>query len=208
MKNIVALLFLMSATLLAHAQEVLTLQECYERAEENYPLVKQRELITKSKNYSVANAAKASLPQVMLGGQATYQSEVTQIPVEMPGVEPLSKDQYRIFGEISQTLYHGGLINRKKDAEDLNGRIEQQELEVDLYQLRNRINDLFFGILLVQEQIAQVRLAKADLNAGLRRVEALIANGTALRSSADIVRAELFSADQRIVEMESSARSY
>jgi outer membrane protein TolC len=208
MKNITVVVFMMSAAFLADAQDILTLQECYARAEANYPLTRQRALIAKSRNYSVANAVRASLPQVSLGGQATYQSDVTQIPVEMPGVEPLSKDQYRIFGEISQTLYRGGMVNRNKEAADLDGQIEEQQLEVDLYQVRNRVNELFFGILLMQEQVAQSELVKADLNAGLKKVEAAMVNGTAIRSSADVIRAELLSVDQRIVEMESAAQSY
>src|SRR5262245_35684772 len=116
MKRIVFLIFQMLIIPYAFAQERLTIGECYERAESNYPLIRQRELIAKSKAYSIENASKGVLPQIMIGGQATYQSDVTRVPFSMPGmeIETLSKDQYKVFGEISQTLYNGGVVRRQK----------------------------------------------------------------------------------------------
>ncbi|MEX1239721.1 MAG: TolC family protein [Cyclobacteriaceae bacterium] len=189
-------------------QDTITVEECYERAEANYPLVAQRSLIEKTRGYTVENALKGYLPQLTIGGQATYQSDVTQIPVEMPGVEPLSKDQYRIFGEISQNLYHGGTVRQQKRAEEVNAVVETQKLDVDIYQLRDRINDLFFGILLMKEQIAQSELMKNDLSSALKKVQAGIQHGTALRSQGDILQAELLRIDQRIIELQSAEASF
>ena len=207
MKWITTLILLLTLMQFCSAQ-MLTLEECYARAESNYPLIRQRDLIQKTKMYSVANAAKGYLPQLTLGAQATYQSDVTQVPVEMPGIEPLSKDQYRIFGEVSQTLYNGGVTSRRKQTEEINAEVEMRKLEVELYKIKHRVNELFFGILLAQEQIVQSELVKQDLQAGLKKVEASIANGTAIPSAADVLRAELLRMDQRIVEMESTATSY
>src|SRR5687768_113121 len=119
MKNLKTLVLLVLLLPEVHGQTVLSLQDCYNRAKQNYPLIKQRDLIERTRALSVENASRAALANVMLGGQATYQSEVTQIPVEMPGVEPLSKDQYRVFGEISQTLYHGGWVSQQKASEEI-----------------------------------------------------------------------------------------
>src|SRR5690606_2112194 len=127
----------------------------YERAEANYPLIRQRELIGMTRDYTLENASKARLPQVGLYGQATYQSDVTRIPVDMPGVEPLSKDQYKVFGEVSQSIYDGGVVSVRHEVARSTAEVEQRKLEVELYQVRGRINDLFFGILLMQEQISQ-----------------------------------------------------
>lgn len=210
MKRIMFLIFQMLAIPGAFAQERLTIGECYERAENNYPLIRQRELIAKSKAYSIDNASKGALPQITVGGQATYQSDVTQVPLSMPGmeIEPLSKDQYKVFGEISQALYNGGVVRRQKQLEEVNGMVEEQKLEVELYQLKNRIDELFFGVLLIRDQITQSELVKQDIASGLKKVEASIANGTALKSAGDVLRAELLRTDQRIIELQATAEAY
>jgi outer membrane protein TolC len=208
MNNLKTLVLLLLFLPEVHGQTVLSLQDCYNRAIENYPLIKQRYLIERTRTLSIENASRAALPNVMLGGQATYQSEVTQIPGDMPGVKPLSRDQYRVFGEISQTLYHGGLVNQHKATEEINANIEQQKLDVDLYQIKNRINDLYFGILLLQEQASQSELVRQDLNAALKKTEAAIVNGTALKSAGDVLRAEVLLVDQRVIEMQSAERAY
>lgn len=189
-------------------QVTLSLDQCYEKAEANYPLIQQRGLLEKTKRYSVENAAKGYLPQISLGGHATYQSEVTQIPLELPGIEPLSRNQYRIFGEVSQPIYHGGTVGLQKAVEESTAEVEEEELEVELYQVRGRVNDLYFGILLLQEQISQTELSREDILSAIRKTEALIANGTAIPSSADVLHAELLRIDQRVLEMESIAESY
>lgn len=190
------------------AQDSLTLEQCYVLAENNYPLLRQKHLIDLTSQYTVENAARASLPQIALGGQATYQSEVTRIPVEMPGVEPLSKDQYKIFAEVSQPLYHGGMVREQKRLETFNAAVEEKKVEADLYAVRARINDLFFGILLLQEQSKLTSLKKADLTAALRKVEASVANGSAIRSAASSLKAEVLRVDQRLIEIASSAHTY
>jgi outer membrane protein TolC len=189
-------------------QEKLTLDECYEQAEKNYPSSRLKELLQKTKHFSIENAALGNLPQINLGGQATYQSQVTRIPVEMPGVDPLSKDQYKLYGEISQTLYNGGVVRRQKQLEEVNGVVEEEKLAVELYQLRNRINDLFFGVLLLQDQIEQTGLVKQDIASGIKKTEAAIQNGAALKSAADVLRAELLRMEQRIIEFQSSQQAY
>lgn len=208
MKHTITITVLLFFTSFARSQDTLTVVECYERAEANYPLIAQRGLIEKTGTFTVENASKGYLPQISIGGQATYQSDVTRIPVEMPGVAPLSKDQYRIFGEISQNLYHGGVVREQKRAEEVNAAIESGKLEVDIYLLRDRINDLFFGILLLREQIAQSQLLRDDLFIALKKVEASIQHGTALRSAGYVLRAELLRIDQRIIELQTAETSF
>jgi hypothetical protein len=210
MKRSMLFVIALSGLAQAYAQERLTLDDCYRRAEANYPLIRQKELILKSKALLLANAATGVLPQVLLGGQATYQSDVTQVPFSMPGreIEPLSKDQYKVFAEVSQTLYQGSLVRQQKTMEEVNGAVEEQKLAVELYQVKGRVNELFFGILLLQEQVAQNALVKQDIAVGLRKVQASIANGTALKSAGDVLQAELLRADQRLIELQSSQQTY
>ena len=130
------------------AQKLLSIEQCYELARNNYPLIKQKELIEQSKEFSVANVRSGYLPQVSINAQATYQSDVTSVPVSVPGftIETLSKDQYRVYGELSQTLYDGGAIKNQKAIAETNAQVEDQKLEIDLYKIRERINQIYFEI--------------------------------------------------------------
>ncbi|HEX8545891.1 MAG TPA: TolC family protein, partial [Cytophagaceae bacterium] len=143
-KYILLLLIFFNRHLVAQDAAMLTIEECYAMATTNYPLTKQRALIQESSEYTVNNISKGYLPQVSFAGQATYQSEVTQIPIKLPGnpIERLSKDQYKIYGEVNQVLYDGGAISNTKKIQELGGKVEEQKLEVELYKLKDRINQL------------------------------------------------------------------
>jgi len=196
-----AIIFFLLSYSYAEAQ-YLTLNECYDLAKTNYPLIQQKELISQSKEFTIANAHSGYLPQVAIYGQATYQSAVTSIPIELPNLKitPLSKDQYRIYGELTQSLFDGGSVRRASNLEDLNARVEIQKVEVELYKIKDRINQLFFGILLLDEQIKQTELLRNDLLSSLKTVNANISNGTALPMSAQILEVELLNIKQRQTE--------
>jgi outer membrane protein TolC len=200
----------------AQAARPLTIEECYTLGKQNYPLIKQRQLIENSKEYSVSNAAKGYLPQVSFNGQATYQSAVTGIPsnINIPGI-PLSsiipaqyKDQYKIYAEADQTIYDGGNIKYQKQSQETNALIQQQNLEVNLYALKDRINQLFFGILLIDEQLKQNDIQQNDIQNGIDKTQALINNGTAFRSSLDELKAELLKAGQDRVELQANRKAF
>jgi outer membrane protein TolC len=186
------------------------LQKAHELAQQNYPLIKQRELIKQTTGYTIDNLRKGFLPQISLSGQATYQSEVTAVKVPIPGVniESPAKDQYRILADVNQLLYDGGLIKQQKNIQLLSDEVEQQRIEVELYKIKDRINQLFLGVLFLDEQLKQVDLIKADLNNGIKRVEAQVNNGVAFRSNLNVLQAELLKADQRVIELKSSRKGY
>lgn len=189
---------------------VLTIEACYDLARENYPLIKQMALLEKSREYSLDNASKGNLPQFSMGGQATLQSAVTSVPISFPDrtIPSPNKDQYRIFGEVNQSLTDGKVIRQQKELLEATTVAEKQKLEVELYKLHERINQLFFGILLLDAQQQQVTLMKQDIQVGLTKVEASIANGVALKSNADILRAELLRADQRTIELKANRQGF
>lgn len=207
---LLTILFLLAITTvsLAQSQTSLTIDEAYRLAKDNYPLVKQMALIEKTKEYSIENANKGYLPQLNINGQGTYQSDVTSISI--PGVTTisLSKDQYRLYGEISQTVTDGGIIKQQKELVKASAETEQQKIEVELYKLKDRINQLFFGILLIDAQIEQTELLKKDIQAGIDKTNAAIANGTALKSNADNLKAELLKINQRTIELLFNRKEY
>jgi len=187
MKTISFLTLILISPLLVFPQTsaTFTIEQCYEMARQNYPMLKQMDLILSSEQYSVDNIKKGYLPQVTINGQATYQSDVTQLPIKIPNMEipTMSKDQYKIYTEVNQTIYDGGIINRQEELINANSKIEQQKTEVELYKLRERINQLYFGIILINEQLLQIDLLKKDIASGINKIEAAIKNGIALKSS-------------------------
>ena len=196
-----------------HAQEKpLTIREAYQLARKNYPMIRQQGLIEKTRDYSVSNAAKGHLPQLTVQGQATYQSAVTEfkLPVSIPGVEfpSISKDQYKVYGEVNQTIYDGGNVRTQVRSHEANAQVESQKLEIELYKLNERVNQLFFGVLMLDEQLKQNDLLKKDINLGIRKVQALIDNGTAFKSNANTLKAELLKADQRTIDLKASRKAY
>lgn len=188
----------------------LTIDDCYSMAREHYPLARQRDLLRQSESYSLENASKGNLPQVSLYGQATYQSDVPHLPIDLPGqdIPLIPKDQYKVYGEITQVIYDGGATGMQKQGQEANTRAEQQKVEIELYKLKERINQLFFGILLLNEQIRQVDLLQKDIQLGKAKIQAAIDNGTALKSSIAVLQVELLKSNQRIVELESARRAY
>ena len=188
----------------------LSITTCYTLAVENYPLAKQRALIAKSAAYAVQNISKGYFPQVNINGQASYQSDVTQIPLQIPGMDlpDLSKDQYKLYAEVNQPLFDGGILKQQKQSHQVNAIIEEQKLEVELYKLKERINQLFFGILFVDGQLKQTGLLKTDIQSGLKKTQAAIDNGTALKTSADRLTAELLKANQKAIELKTARKAY
>src|SRR5690606_32976482 len=168
-KWLIGVLLMSSHWATAQTETVLTLKNCLEMAKQNYPLIKQYTLIEKTREYSIANAQKGYLPQFNIAGQATYQSAVTQIPISLPNMDipTISKDQYRLYGEVSQSITDLFVVKDNKKLIETNAEVETQKVEVEIYKLRERINQLFFGILLIDEQLKQTDLLKKDIQSGI-----------------------------------------
>lgn len=208
---ILLLIFLPAARFVAQENnKLLRLDDCYRLAEENYPLTKKRDLIAKSNEYTIDNIAKGYLPRFDIYGQATYQSDVTKLPISLPNVDvpTLNKDQYKAYGEINQLLYDGGAIKQQKEVAKAQSKVEQQQLAVDLYAVKQKITDLYFGVLVFEEQLRQNELLKNDIQLAMKTVEGQLANGTAYRSSLDLLKAEYLKADQQAISIRNYKRAY
>jgi outer membrane protein TolC len=211
---VLVMLLIISSKTVIYAQSAgkLTIEKAYQLARKNYPLIKQMDLLVKTKEYSVSNAAKGYLPAFSVNGQATYQSAVTSFPfkVPIPGftLPNYSKDQYKIYAEVDQVIYDGGVIKNQKQTAEVNQIIQQQNIEVELYALYDRVNQLFFGALLMDEQLKLNDLLKKDIQNGIDKTKALVANGTAFRSSVDELSAQLLQTEQSRVELIASKKEY
>ena len=193
---------------MAQDTSLLTLSQAYDLAQKNYPLIKQKDLVRQTADLSISNLSKGYLPQLSISGQATYQSDVTKVNVPIPGIniEAPAKDQYKIVAEASQLIYDGGVIKQQKAYQQLNENVQQQQLEVELYKVKEKINQLYLGILFLDEQIKQTELVKKDLNTGIKTVEAQVNNGVAFKSNLNILRAELLKADQNTIQLQASRK--
>lgn len=203
MRNTI-LLLLTLFTGLWNAQETLTLEETYALAKQNYPLIKRHDLIAKTKQSNIENTSKGWLPQINVIGQATYQNEVTQLPISLPNmtIEPLSKDQYKVFADVQQTIYDGGMIANQKKMAEINSEIEMQKTAVETDKLEERINQIYFGALQMDEQIQQVALTRTDIQNALTKAEAQLKYGVILRSNVDVLKAQLINLEQKQIELQ------
>ena len=214
MKHITAFFIQMFLPILAQAQTV-TLDECQRLAHENYPLIKQYDLIRQTTDYTVSNISKGWLPQISAMAQATYQSDIMTLPdplQKMLGqqglrVNGLRKDQYRIGIDINQTVYDGGLISGQKNVARLEGEVQAAQTATDLYAIRQRINDLYFGILLFDEKIQLNKDLQVLLQSNLDKLKSMLSHGIAMQSDVNTVMAEKLKAEQQATELASSRKN-
>lgn len=190
--------------------QTLTIEKVYELAQQNYPLIKRNDLITKTKQYTVENAMKGWLPQIQIIGQASYQSEVTRIPIEIPNMNIVhpARDQYKIYADVQQNIYDGGVISNQKKLAEVQGKADLQKNQVELDNLKQRINQIYFGILQTDEQMNALDLSKTDIDNALKRAEVQLANGVILRSNVDLLKAEKIGLDQKRLELQTVRKSF
>lgn len=192
------------------------LEQCKEMARKHYPAIRQYDLISQSQDYNMSNVSKAWLPQVSLSAQATYQSDVARWPdqfesmlaaqgLDMPG---LRQDQYKVQIDIQQTIWDGGKSKAEKTLTESETQQSLRAADVEMYALDNRIDNLYFGILLLQEQKRQVEDMIARLQNNLDYVNALVDNGVAMQADADAVEAQMLSSCQTLHQIKSSEDSF
>ena len=194
----------------------ISLEECYTLARNNYPLVRQYELTEAMSRYSFENAAMGYVPQISVGAQATLQSDVTEFPeafnnlLALAGVDMkgLSHDQYKVQLDISQTIWDGGYSKAQREAVKAQAEVSRLTLDKDIDALKTRINQMYFGILVMEENIRTSLYMDTLMTANLEIVESAVRNGTALVSDTDNIRVELLSLRQQRRQLESAVRTY
>ncbi len=212
MKKCIIIVFLLFACFSGFAQ--LRIEDCYEKARVNYPLIKQYGLIEQAKEYNLSLLSKAYLPQIQLAAKATYQSDVTKIPIDasklgIPIEFPeLTKDQYGATLEVNQLIWDGGVINAKQNSIRAKSEAEEMSLEVSLYAVRERVNQLFFGILLCDAMAEQNRLFSDELQRTFTQIASLMKGGLANQADLDAVRVEQLKVKQGLTQIQSNRASF
>lgn len=188
----------------------ITLQQCCSLARENYPLAKQYDLISLSEQYTLANIKSGNYPQLQLSGSVSYQSDATTLPFEIPNLDfhGQPKDQYRVMIELRQNIWDGGeKANNKRNAR-LVAEENKRKLDISMHELEDRVNNIFFGILLLDAQLNQNSLLEENLRSSLSCVEALRNNGFVGQSEVDAVKVEILGVRQKRAVLQSSRASY
>ena len=187
-----------------------TLEECQQAAEHNYPLIRQYGLIEKTMELTVANIQKGWLPQVSASAQATLQSDVTAFPDQIQKVyqamgidmQGLRKDQYRVGIDIQQTVFDGGTIKRQKEIARQHGEVQMAQNEVNLYNVRKRVNEMYFGLLLIDEQMVLNKDLQELLAQNEKKLASMVKNGTAAESDYQNVKAERLKVMQQMTSLQ------
>jgi outer membrane protein TolC len=208
MKKLIHTVIILMIT--ASLQAQVSLEECQTKALELYPLRQQTGLIEKARESSLDIADSTYLPRLTLSAKASYQSDVTAFPFSLPGVsiEEMSKDQYQVLLDLNQTLWDGGKTASQKQLINASSHADRKTLDVELYTLKSRVNQIFFGILLLEEQLDQNNLFISDLETNYTRVLSLYDYGMAQTSDLNSIMVELLKAKQARTELESARQSY
>ena len=213
MKRILFILFAYPLSLLSATAQ--TLEECQQAAARNYPMIRQYDLIGKTTALTVANIQKGWLPKISVQAQATYQSDVTAWPDQMKAMMQqtgislagLKKDQYRMGIDINQTVYDGGAISSQKAIARQQGAVQAAQTEVNIYKVRQRVNEMYFGLLLLDEQMTLNRDLQELLGANEKKLASMLKNGTAAESDYHAVKAERLSVVQQMTSLQAQRQA-
>ena len=199
---------LLSVTVLTgvHSQ---TLEECQQAAERNYPLIQRMDLIRQTTDLTVQNIQKGWLPQVSATAQVSYQSDVTAFPEQIQtmyqqmgiDMKGLKKDQYRVGIDVQQTVFDGGTIRHQKEVARQQGSVETAQNEVNIYNVRKRVNEMYFALLLLDDQIQLKRDLQTLLEGNEKKLASMLERGTAAESDYQNVRAERLNTVQQLTSL-------
>lgn len=201
MKSKLLILIVVCLALNATAQKKLTLQECYDLVDQNYPLAKQADLLNQKTTFEIDALHTAKLPKMDLNAQATYQSDVIRFPAALPGVSSMNKDQYRATMDINQLIYNGGTIAAHAKLKQAQNKTQQQQVALNIYATKNKINQYFFSILLLQQKKQLLESKDELLISKVKEVTVGVKYGALLPTSELILEAERLKIKQELTEI-------
>ena len=186
----------------------ISLEEAYQLSRQNYPVIRQKELIRLTEHLNLKNINSAYLPQLNFNGQVSYQSDVTAVNVPLPGIKIPSqpKDQYKAVADVSQLIYDGGVTREQKNIQSLSSSVEDNGIEIELYALKNRVNQIYFNILYQDELLKQNVFFLKDIQIGIDKIKPQVDNGVVLRSNLQVLQAQYLQTEQRAIEIKNTRK--
>ena len=212
LKLYLSLVLLLLAT--CHLSAQVTLEECVKLAQDNYPLIRKYDLLNQTKAVNLSDINKSWLPQINVYGLGTVQNETPTFPESLTGlvsqtgmsISGLNEWQYKIGADINQNIWDGGVSKTERKIERAEDTERRTALDVRLYAIRERVENLYFGILLIEEQAEQTRNMQTLLQSNLDKLRTMFENGTAMQSDVDMVEAQCLSTSQQLIQAESTAK--
>lgn len=216
MKKVIQATAILLVLFAATPSAAITLDECRRMATENYPMVKQYGLVEMSTDYSISNAKRNYLPRISISAQATYQSEVVEFSPEIQNMfstfgvnyAGIDKDQYRATIELQQNIWDGGISKAQRKKAEAEGTSSARSIETEIYSVNERIDQLYFGILILKARQEQNIKLRELLKSNCDKIEGMLRNGTATQSDYDAVRAEQLAAEQDYRRITASCKAY
>lgn len=213
-KYLSILLVTVISTLCCHAE--ITMSQCVDKALANYPMIRQYNLIASTRDIELSDINKSWLPRISTYAQGTVQNVVPSFPKTLSGVldqmgqpmEGLSKFQYKVGVDVSQTIWDGSVSKAQREMKRASAQTQKDALDVELYAVRQRVENLYFAILLTQEQIEQNNNTATLIKSNLEKLRSMLANGTAMQSDINMVEAQLLGLEQNIIEARSALKGY
>lgn len=212
MKRLSIVTSTMLLSIFAFAQHSITLEECLNAIDDQHPVAEQMDLTQKTHQLQTKNIGSNRFPDVSVNGQATYQSDVTEIALDLPPMlnvdfPEVKQDQYKITADVNQLIYSGGKINISEDIEAVKLQQEIAEHEQDIQSLKEQTAGLYFNVLLLLKQKEILENQQEILRVKLHQLKAAINNGAALPADSAELSSELRLLDQKIAESESNIQS-
>lgn len=214
MKNIMTLLVALLTSLTAFAQ--VTIEECLAKAERNYPIIKKYRLLDETLDIDLGEINDSWLPRIGVSGQLTGQNVVPEFPKSLTGVldqmgqsmKGLGKVQYKIGVDVAQNIWDGGISKARREAARSQYEVSKSAIDVEMYAVRQRVESIFFAILLTEEQIEQSEITLNLLQKNIEQLQSKVRNGVAMQSDADMVEAQALTLKQSIKQAKSAAEGY
>lgn len=207
--KIILALFLAGQVLCVPAEAQITIDRCMEMARENYPQIRQLDLIEEAARYDIAGITKSWLPHFSVSGKATYQSDVVEMPFDIPEFKfDLPHDQYSLVGEISQTIWDGGTSGSQRKVTQSGADVQKGQVEVSLYAINERVEKIYLGILLIDGQLEQNSILEKSLERNARQAQSCIESGTAYKSDLDMIEVNILNCEQQRDELEKDRAAY
>lgn len=226
MKRFITIIgLLLSGATYAQQPDTLELLKCHELAVNSFPIAERTDLLTAASEIRQKRLNANYLPQVQINGQLSYQSDVTKVDVVVPSfyipppidmeVSPApletpfpAKDQYKFTMDVYQVIYDGGITGKQKKIDLTSYDLEKQQVEVELHMLKENVNQVFFNIIIIQENEKLLEVLIKELQNKLKDVQAAVNNGIALSSDADVLHAEIIRVEQQLDESRIQKESF
>lgn len=215
-RNAIKMLFVIMLVCGAAPSRAVTLEECVAKAEANYPLISKYRLVEQVTEIKLSDINKGWLPDVSVNGQATIQNKVPAFPDALENIlkqmgqdfKGLSPFQYKVGIDVQQTIWDGGMSKAGREVHRASSRVQKHALDVDMYGVRQRVEDLYFGILLIDEQTKQSELALRQLESNRDKLAFMLRNGMVMQSDMDQMEVQILTVSRQIAQARAVAESY